>query len=60
MIDIGSQKKDVGLQGAALKSLEKWKRLSGDASVKALVRTLKSIKKQSVANKIEKHINIVR
>ncbi|KAL8573333.1 hypothetical protein ACOMHN_032795 [Nucella lapillus] len=59
VIDLGSQKKDVGLRGAAVRSLEKWKRLSHDASVSALVRTLKTIKKQTTANKIEKQINVV-
>ena len=60
VIDLGSQKKDIGLRGAAVRSLEKWKRLSHNASVSALVRTLKTIKKQAVVNKIEKQINTVR
>ncbi|KAK7087491.1 chromosome partition protein Smc-like [Littorina saxatilis] len=60
VIDLGSQKQDIGLRGAAVRSLEKWKRLSQNASINALVRTLKSIKKQAVANKIEEKINVVR
>ena len=59
VIDLGSQKKDTGLRGAAVRSLEKWKRLSHTASVNALVRTLKTIKKQAVANKIEKQLDAI-
>lgn len=40
----------------ALRSLDKWKRLSKVTSVNALVRTLKSIKKPEVAKRIEKNV----
>lgn len=40
----------------AYKSLEKWRKLSNKASTNALIRTLNSMKKQSIAQQLQRTV----
>ncbi|KAK3084385.1 hypothetical protein FSP39_012677 [Pinctada imbricata] len=56
VLDIGIKHQDRKSRNVALKGLEKWRRLSNNASTNALVRTLRSIEKQSVADTLERQV----
>lgn len=56
VIDLSSRRLDGGFKLLTIKCLEKWRRLSMNASVPLLVSTLKKIKKREAARKIERQI----
>ncbi|XP_041348750.1 uncharacterized protein LOC121368187 [Gigantopelta aegis] len=54
LIDLTSQRHDLGLGATVVKSLEKWKRLSNTASVTSLIDTLNASMKTATAKKIHR------
>ena len=56
VIDFGLKQDDVTVRDVALQGLEKWRRLSNKASTNALVRTLRSMEKQHVADALERQV----
>ncbi|XP_025091778.1 uncharacterized protein LOC112562633 isoform X3 [Pomacea canaliculata] len=58
-IMMDSQRRYMGLRGAAQRSLAKWRHLSRAASVDQLVHTLRTINKQAVASRIERRVSSI-
>ncbi|CAD5120871.1 unnamed protein product [Dimorphilus gyrociliatus] len=56
VIDLSNRRLDGGFKILTVKCLEKWRRLSMNASVPLLVSTLKKIKKREAARKIERQL----
>ncbi|XP_046556835.1 uncharacterized protein LOC124266064 isoform X1 [Haliotis rubra] len=56
LLDLSSQRNDLSLRDTVLKSLERWRRLSHDATVPNLVRALKDIRKRDLAKKLEREM----
>ncbi|ELU08297.1 hypothetical protein CAPTEDRAFT_211144, partial [Capitella teleta] len=56
VIDLSNRRTDAGFEQLAMKSLEKWRRLSSAASVEELIETLRKMKKRRTVRRIEREL----